>query len=462
MKNRVSVAWGRLALIAGLAGLAVLLFALLPALAGPHAYYEGWQVFFADDFESTFPGDWDVYDESGADGGEYLWGTTAYTFTSADTSVWAVGGGANGSLLNPSTDTYPNNVDSWLVYGPLDLSYAFDARLEFDWFLDSAPGDWFSWCATTDVSGLPTSCQAAAVSGRVGTWVSGTLSLRPYALQDDVWIVFRFTSNDDGVAGLGAFVDNVRVYADYGYRIALPVVIWEPTPTPTPTPTPRPIYFDDFSDPNSGWPRVETQIPGTTSYYRLRYQDGIYRIMLDQGGPLTWFYQPDALAPYRPSSDKYCIEVDVLVVRGEDPYQEWNFYPYWANGGLIFGANEGNTHLYALCLAVGAERGSSADFGWFLVNNPTYEYPRKGCNYLPGVIPGEAVGLDITRWQHLEVGVDGDKVVVFINGVYRGDWTMAGLSAMTRVGLVAGDYEVTPVDFRFDNFRVEPNVNCTP
>ncbi len=463
MKKRVSILWGRWALVVGLAGVAVLLFSLLPAMAEPNTYHVGWQAVVSEEFD-TFPGPgWHVYDESSTDGGEYLWGTTSYTFTSASASVWAVGGGAQGSLLDPITDTYPSNVDSLLVYGPLDLAEGFDARLEFEWFLDTGPGDWFSGCVVADVNSLSDGCQGTAVSGRIGTWVEGMLSLKPY-MHDEVWIVFQFTSNDDGVSGRGAFVDDVVVYVDYGYLTYLPLARRDPTPTPTPILS----YFDDFSNPASGWPQVQTLIPGTSSYYRMRYDSGTYRIMLDQGGPLVWFYQPDVFAPYIPPSDKYCIQVDVLIQRGQDPYQEYNYYSYWANGGLIFGANEANTNLYALCLTVGAETPSGADLGWFVVHNPEYVYPRKGCSYInetdpnSGVIYGEATGLNINKWQHIAVGVDGNSVTVFINGIYRGQWSIAGLDGMTRVGLIAGDYEVTPVDFRFDNFRVDPNVNCTP
>jgi len=48
------------------------------------------------------------------------------------------------------------------------------------------------------------------------------------------------------------------------------------------------VYFDDFSNPGSGWPRRDTLIPPyTDTYYRLHYDYGHYRIMIDQGGPYT-------------------------------------------------------------------------------------------------------------------------------------------------------------------------------
>jgi hypothetical protein len=220
-------------------------------------------------------------------------------------------------------------------------------------------------------------------------------------------------------------------------------------------------FFDDFSNPNSGWPVVAKKvIPETNTYYRLRYDNGQYRIMIDAGGPYIWFHQPDALAPYRPPTDKYCVETRVRLVKGADPYEAWggNAYPYWANGGLIFGVNEANTNLFALCTSVGDNQ-----MGWFVAHNPVYKYPLKGCNYLdnPG-IGQDAGALDITRWHRFQVSVDGNNFTIHIDGVNKGTYHLSGLSSTTRVGLVGGDYEITPVDYRFDDFRVTPDAACVP
>ena len=221
-------------------------------------------------------------------------------------------------------------------------------------------------------------------------------------------------------------------------------------------------FYDDFSNSSSGWPRRSVLvIPETDTHYRLRYEYGHYRIMVDAGGPPIWFYQPDAFAPYRPPSDKYCVETQVRFMKNQPPYDNptWDFYPFWGNAGLVFGANEANTNLYAVCLSVGAD----GNLGWFIVNNPTYAYPKKGCNYTNGVVGGEDAGsLAMEVWHRFQVSVDGNWASVYIDGTYKGRWNMYGLDGTTRVGLVGGDYEVTPVDIRFDNFRVVPNVACAP
>lgn len=222
-----------------------------------------------------------------------------------------------------------------------------------------------------------------------------------------------------------------------------------------------PIYYDDFSNTNSGWPVVNVLvIPESKTRYRLRYETGgYYRISIDAGGPQIWFHQPNALAPYRPPTDKYCVETLVQIRKMQPPYNksDWDYYPFWGNGGLVFGANEANTNIYALCLTVGARE----SLGWFIVNNPEYTYPYKGCNYLPGVKYGED-GLNIRQWHRFQASVDGDYVTVYINGINKGTYHMPGLRATTRVGLIGGDYEITPADYWFDWFRVIPNRACTP
>lgn len=232
-------------------------------------------------------------------------------------------------------------------------------------------------------------------------------------------------------------------------------------------------YFDDFSNPSSGWPQFENLIiPSTTTYIRGRYENGQYRIMIDPGGPDVWFRQPSALAPYRPPTDRYCIEADIKFMKRQPPYDPpdggWNFYPYWANAGLIFGTNEANTDMFAVCLAIGNELspGGDAVMGWYIVHNTNSRWPYEGCHaggY--GIVPPgayERSGLNTAYWYRFQVSVDGEWARLYLNGVNKGSWLLGGLSGTTRVGVTGGPYEVTPVDIRFDNFKVIPNATCTP
>jgi len=293
------------------------------------------------------------------------------------------------------------------------------------------------------------------------SWPGGTpAGISRYVLQQSLTSNFASINQQWTTTATSQQVTNA--YAVYYYRVrADSDTRWGVGPWSNVQVGQSAIYYDDFSNSASGWPIVtQVVIPETNSAYRLRYATGgYYRISIDAGGPPIWFYQPDALAPYRPPSDRYCVETLVRIRKGQPPYEAWNYYPYWANGGLVFGANEANNNLYAVCLTVG----SGEDLGWFIVNNPTYSYPKKGCNYTPGVKGGEPAGtLNITQWHRFQVSVDGDQATVYVNGINKGTYLMSGLSATTRVGLIGGDYEVTPVDFWFDYFRVTPNAACVP
>jgi hypothetical protein len=215
-----------------------------------------------------------------------------------------------------------------------------------------------------------------------------------------------------------------------------------------PDPMTTTVYYDDFDDPTSGWPEIDQLvITDTDTHYHLGYDNGQYRIMVDPGGPEIWFHQPDALAPYSPSNDKYCVEVDIKIENG---------HPLWASGGLIFGASEDNTNLYALCTTVDSVDGS---MGWRAINNPAYSYPYSGCQSAL-VAGGESSILDPTTWHRLQVGVDGTEFEIWIDGDYKGDFSLSGLQETTRVGLIGGGYEIFPVEYRFDNFRVRENASC--
>ena len=215
-------------------------------------------------------------------------------------------------------------------------------------------------------------------------------------------------------------------------------------------------YTDDFSNSASGWPIqrgdiIDDRGVDNGDWYR-RYINGQYQIAIGEASCWTcyWFLQPNALAPFKPPTDKYCVETKAK-------FEESG---WWANMGLIFGANEANTKLYALCLSRG---GDPDKLGWFLMMKDDYEFPKRGCSGPTEKIDGDDFeGTSRDDWNRLQVGVDGDKVKVWIGGRYKGRFTMPGLRSMTRVGLIGGVYEILTVDARFDNFKVIPDSDCTP
>ncbi len=84
-----------------------------------------WTTLMSEGFEGTFPtADWEVFDNNGtATNGDYIFARRNCLVRSGAYGGWAVGGGANGAGL-PCGANYPNNADSWMVYGPFSLQGA--------------------------------------------------------------------------------------------------------------------------------------------------------------------------------------------------------------------------------------------------------------------------------------------------------------------------------------------------
>ncbi len=453
----VSRAMGRIILITGAALVSLALLALLPAtrsLGADRSIPTGWQDLLNESFDAGIGAGWIVTDTSTTDGGEYTWGTTTFTYTSPITAVWAVGGGADGSNLDAATDTYPDNVDSWLIYGPLDLSEVFHAEGHFSFWVDLNDGDRFEWCVMTDISDLSEPCSGTSVSGRVNAWITGILSLDGYARTDTpIYLAFHFTSDGDGNTGRGVFVDDVVVRGDYGSHVFLPLIRHDPTPTPS-------AYVDNFDNPSSGWyvgpayRRNNNPLPGCLGgkekVAEMSYLDGHYRMYVFMdcrgGGNVdTWFVWPAQEAPLgEATATDYTVEARGVFANA-GPYEPW-----WAHWGVVFAANSDFTDLYTLQV--------NANGSFAVLRYPTYNYPgnRSTDNETPIIwwIDTPIVKLN-PNYNTLRVEVRGDRATFYINDTWVGSETITGLSSMTKVGLIGGSWEVTPVDVRVDYFSYQ-------
>ncbi len=419
--------------------------------AGRTDLMSGWQTVYTATFESGFPAEWTVLDNNPA-GGLYTWGLITGTNTTpgGNHSAWAAGQALTGTLPLVPTGAYTNSMDAWMVAGPFDLSQASDAELQFNVSLASElNADFFGWAASTD----GTTFHGGQVSGGTASWMGFSFDMQAYSGRPAVWIAFRFVSDDNGIVGQGPFVDDIKFNLMGPFQNFLPLLVNQFPPPPG--------WEDHFDNASTGWPNDSGAIYDETTWQEVsrwwrgyNTVDGHYRIRVDIGpAPWVWFYQPDALASYRPPTDKYCIETRIWV----------NVPAFWGNAGLIFGANEANTDLYAACLGVGNDQFGNDFLGWFLVRNPVYQFPKKGvCGYQAGKIAEGTEGTSYYGWNRIQVGVDGDVVDLWVGGVYIGRYTMPGLASTTRIGLTAGDYEVSPFEARFDYVKVTPNAACTP
>jgi len=232
----------------------------------------GWEILFSEDWEGGLDDAvWLTIDRNGTQGGEYKWDTREFenTLGGGSQSAWAVGGGQNGSALDVENNGYPHGVDSWLIYGPVDLTDALNAELSFNYWFEADAGDEFSVLVSTDGTNW---IGKQTDSGGGGQWFGRNYSLATYTGQPAVYLAFHFASDDEGLQSkLGPFVDDIEIRADYGSRQYLPHIQAQPSPTPSATPTqPAPTaipptaipptatpisgdFLDDFTNDIDGW-----------------------------------------------------------------------------------------------------------------------------------------------------------------------------------------------------------------
>jgi hypothetical protein len=182
------------------------------------------------DFEEAYElEDWDLADKSETDGGTYLWAEETYTFTHGSQSVWAGGN----VLTATAAAKYPDNLDTWMVYSWVipSASIGLDLYLLFDWWLDAEPGDALTVLTSEDGETFTPVWTRSDLKG--GWRRNEQISLGTVAHQGRFYIAFRFTSDADGQAGLGAFVDYIRLRGGrLMHLVYLPAIFrrWPPLP----------------------------------------------------------------------------------------------------------------------------------------------------------------------------------------------------------------------------------------
>ena len=166
-----------------------------------------WQNLMTEDFEGDFPAaGWQTYNNSGYT--ETYWNDASCKPYNGEWSAFCAAGGSQSVSCG---QYYPNNMKSWMIYGPFDLSNATDAELLFSYWNNSESDyDYFKVFASVDNSNF----YGWRVSGNSNGWVSASFDLTDvYVLgnllgQSQVWIAFNFIS-DGSTTAEGAFVDDI-------------------------------------------------------------------------------------------------------------------------------------------------------------------------------------------------------------------------------------------------------------
>lgn len=371
-------------------GSLLIVVAIIGAMSGPALSAQSptgqasWDTVFTETFESGISADWTVSDGNDDTDGEYYWATTTYTASEGTNSAWATGGGADGSSLTAGTDNYPNNALSYMVRDSVNLSGTTNVRLNFDYLVQTEPAlDILQVTASSDGATYDT---LATYSGDSEGWQSETLSLNDYADEEEVWIRFFFSSNGAN-NDVGVFVDNIVLESLTAQQTYFPVVRKDATPTPTNTPTPTSTpsptatppfhYYDDFSDPDSGWPVVDhTHVPNDCFEWFYEFGDYKSNICDDRTD-----VKVSPLVPL-PSGD-YTMEVDARFRPTEG--DRW-----WTSYGILFDAkDEPNPNL--------------PDLGDYYMIWVLWQGEGEHLWKILKDVPGDQE--DVTPWQHLSPSV---------------------------------------------------------
>jgi hypothetical protein len=173
-----------------------------------------WSTILWEDFEGQPQPGWSFSDKNPGVGGEYWWARQGYrAYWGSSYSAWAVGGGADGRNLAYGAN-YPDNANSWMLYGPFSLEGAAMAQMRFQFWLNTAgSSDVLCYGASHDMIAFDAYCVDWGTSL---DWTPQTLDLGDIGgvsmLGDPtVWVAFIFQSDGSGNAPEGAYVDDVEV-----------------------------------------------------------------------------------------------------------------------------------------------------------------------------------------------------------------------------------------------------------
>lgn len=238
------------------------------------------------------------------------------------------------------------------------------------------------------------------------------------------------------------------------------------------------VYRDEFSDPTSGWHTGEDQRynfwdpnwPGWETVSYINYQDGHYRFYIPltrhAGGDVdTWWVWPAVSAPLpeamKPIPDNYCIEARARFVSHTGSGIIW-----WAHWGIVFGGNEPFTDLYTFQINDNRNRS--------VIHYPYYAYPGNNNIRYRTVYQDYQTNVEhrLIDWENdgyqfyninsnpaynvIKVVVHGGRVDCYVNDVWMVRYDFGPGLPHDKIGLIAGNWEVTPQELLVDYFRYDP------
>jgi FlgD Ig-like domain/Immune inhibitor A-like, MAM domain len=169
-----------------------------------------WQNIKDESFEGAWPNEWNCYSNSTLD---CYWSDDNNQSSSGSWSGWCADGGSDA----PSEQIYPNNMNTWMIYGPFSLADAVDADMEFDlWYQTESGYDYVQVLAS--LNGV--NYFGTQWDGDSNGWdyhnfdLTDVYEIGNLTGHNQVWIAFVFLS-DVSNAYEGAYVDQINIDKDY-------------------------------------------------------------------------------------------------------------------------------------------------------------------------------------------------------------------------------------------------------
>jgi hypothetical protein len=190
-------------------------------------------------------------------------------------------------------------------------------------------------------------------------------------------------------------------------------------PTNPPLLTPEVLYFDDFSNPNSGWDKVNE------SDYSTDYYNNAYRIVENDAKADVWA-NPDSL-----SFGDVIIEVDAIKNGGPDDNDFGIICRYQDVDRFYYGIISSDGYYGIIKVSSGGSETLGRDY---------LEYSDSiNQGYVSNYIRFDCIGDALTLYAN------GDLLDLQTDAEY----------ASGNVGLIAGTYDTPGTDILFDNFTVQ-------
>jgi hypothetical protein len=211
-------------------------------------------------------------------------------------------------------------------------------------------------------------------------------------------------------------------------------------------------YFDDFSDPGSGWPslvdderwafyEVDPNPPDPDDGSPYPENGNGYFIARRSGGEPLAVFGPGVAVP----SEDYEIEVDT----------RWWDARWYATYQILFGANESFSNYYAVRVMIDDIK-QRCKFS--LVKHTSFgtEVLNDGWEDVHEIYCGERRDSPDTPWNHWRIRREDNWIKVHVNDTFLGEWKDTSFGANRYFGVRATLYEgFTPSKPEFDNFSVE-------